>query len=407
MKEYSPFTPGIPVPVEYFVGRDNELRGIIATTKKSISQNSLERIFVTGERGMGKSSLCKMATAISEAEDNVLGLHLHLGGVNTLEEMARMVFERLLRNSRDKNWFGTVKDFFGNHVKQVGLFGFMLEFTASPSDLRKSISEFPYILKNLLEKLKDEKKGIILILDDLNGLAGSADFANWLKSFVDEVATSNIHLPVLLILVGIPERRRQLINNQPSLDRVFNMIQVKRFENDETIKFFDQSFTKINVKVEKKAMELLCRYSGGHPVFMHEIGDAVFNIDEDDNIDHKDAMLGIVRSAEAIGAKYIEPKVLATVRSDRYRAILKKIVRAPDEHRFSKQDLSKRISPDESKVLHNFLQKMKNLGVISQPPEAPRGEYEFTSELYSLFFWLQATAQKSHDRNANTRGQPK
>jgi hypothetical protein len=62
--------------------------------------------------------------------------------------------------------------------------------------------------------------------------------------------------------------------------------------------------------------------------------------------------------------------------------------------RFSGELRPKRVSPDESKVLHNFLQKMKNLGVISQPPEASRGEYAFTSELYSLFFWLQATTEK-------------
>ncbi|MBW1956181.1 MAG: AAA family ATPase [Deltaproteobacteria bacterium] len=394
MKEYSPFTPGVPVPIEFFIGRVTELHEIINMAGKSSSRESLERIFVYGERGIGKSSLCRMAVTISEEKYNMLGLHVYLGGVNSLEEMARRIFERLLQKSRDKNWFEAVKTFLGNHVRQVGLFGISLEFTASSNDLRQSVSDFPYVLRNLLEKLGKDKNGMMLVLDDLNGLAGSPSFANWLKSFVDEVATTEKPLPLLLILSGLSERRRQLINNQPSLDRVFDLVHVKRFKKEEVEEFFQKTFSKVNVNVSVEAMDLLSRFSGGHPVFMHEIGDAVFKTDEDDHIDGKDALKGILRAAEAIGVKYIEPKVLATIRSDRYRGILKKIVREPFEYRFSKQELSKRVSQDESKVLHNFLQKMKNLGVLSQPPESPRGEYAFTSELYSLFFWLQATAEK-------------
>ena len=47
----------------------------------------------------------------------------------------------------------------------------------------------------------------MIILDDLNGLAESHEFANWLKSLVDEIATSGQRLPFLLVLVGLPERR--------------------------------------------------------------------------------------------------------------------------------------------------------------------------------------------------------
>ncbi|MEW6664245.1 MAG: ATP-binding protein [Thermodesulfobacteriota bacterium] len=394
MKEHSPFTPGVPVPLEFFVGRAPELQEITRLAGKSASGGSLERVFVSGDRGIGKSSLCRMAITISEERHNVLGLHVFLGGVTTLEEMGRRVFERLLQKSRDRSWFGGVKDFLGDHVRKVGLFGISLEFTASPEDLRRSMSDFPYVLRNLLEKLKPEKKGLIIALVDLNGLAGSPEFANWLKSFVDEAATADRPIPLLLILAGLPERRRQLIANQPSLDRVFDLVQVNRFSAGEAQDFFERAFSKVNVTVEPEAMKLLCRFSGGHPVFMHEIGDSAFKIDRDDRIDKQDAFQGIVMAAQAIGAKYVEPKVLDAIRSDRYRGILKKIVREPFEHRFSKQDLSQRISPDEVKVLHNFLQRMKRLGVIGQPVGARSGQYEFTSELYALFFWLQANADK-------------
>ena len=190
MKEYSPFTPGVPVPLEFFVGRAAEVRDIVDHVGKSVSQRALERVFVSGDRGIGKSSLCRMAITVSEEEHGVLGLHVFLGGVNKLEEMGRRVFERLLQRSRDRTWYGAVRDFLGDHVKKVGLFGLSLEFTASNDELRRSMSDFVYILGNLLEKIGPEKKGLIIALDDLNGLAGLPEFANWLKSFVDEASTS-------------------------------------------------------------------------------------------------------------------------------------------------------------------------------------------------------------------------
>jgi len=388
-KEYSPFTPGMPVPPEFFVGRENEIKQMIESIAKSAEMKSLERIFVLGERGIGKSSLCRLAMAIAEDRHQILGIHVFLGGVTSLEEMVRRIFERLLQESREKIWFQNVRDFLGNHIKEVGLFGVSLQFEASKQDLAKAVSDFAPVLRNLLERLGSQKKGFMLVLDDLNGLATEPRFAHWLKSTIDEIATSRASLPLTLVLVGLPERRRQLIESQPSLDRIFSLINIDRFNEKQTIQFYEKAFGKVNVKVEKDAMQLLWRFSGGYPAFLHEIGDAVFKVDEDGSIDEQDANIGVMLAAQVIGVKYIEPKVLDAIKSDRYRGILKKIADPPQKI-FLKDELRKRLSQTEVKVLDNFLQKMKQLGVLRQPPEAERGIYEFVSELYPVFFWLQS-----------------
>jgi hypothetical protein len=84
--------------------------------------------------------------------------------------------------------------------------------------------------------------------------------------------------------------------------------------------------------------------------------------------------------------------VLDAIRSERYHGILNKIVDSPFEHHFSRQGVKSRISEKEGQVLGNFLQRMKQLGVIRSDLARGRGGYEFTSELYALFFWLQAAA---------------
>jgi len=100
-------------------------------------------------------------------------------------------------------------------------------------------------------------------------------------------------------------------------------------------------------------------------------------------------------SAQVIGAKYIEPNVLAAIRSDKYQHILKKIAQRPFEHRFSRKDVVSRLTAAEAKVFDNFLRKMEGLGAIRKDKERGAGSYEFTSELFYFFFWLSASAPSS------------
>jgi len=393
VKEYSPFTPGVPVPLEFFVGRAQEISQFIDGIKRSIALGRAERFFILGERGIGKSSICRFVQWVAERDQQILGLHVFNGGVDSLEEMVRRIFERLLRESLDKPWHAKIKNFLGNHIKQLDIFGLSVEFSASERDLTRAVNDFVPSLRNLLGQLKGEKNGIFIILDDINGLASSPQFGNWFKSTIDEIATSSDPLPVTFALVGLPERRNQLISVQPSLNRVFELIEIRRFSEDETKDFFQRTFSKVNVELNGEALALLCRFSGGYPVFMHELGDAVFKADTDSHIDRKDALRGILRGAEVIGAKYVEPQITAAIRSEKYQGILKKIAQEPFEHRFSRKEAVSRLTSPEAKVFDNFLRRMEKLGAIRKDKERGPGSYEFTSEIHYLFFWLQASAQ--------------
>ncbi len=51
-------------------------------------------------------------------------------------------------------------------------------------------------------------------------------------------------------------------------------------------------------------MSLIVRLSGGFPMLMHEVGDAVFWSDTDNQIDSTDAVSGVVEAAEVVGRKF-------------------------------------------------------------------------------------------------------
>lgn len=388
----SPFTPGLPVPPEFFVGRLAEVERL---RKKVASAQGgrLEVGFLIGERGIGKSSLASFVRILSE-RDQVLGLHTFLGGVTSLEEMIRRIFDRLLKQSLGMSWHDKVRQFFGNHIREVGLFGISVEFGAPAQDLNRMVHDFAPALHNLADRIKDEKRGIFLILDDINGLAASLDFANWLKSLVDEIATSDRPLPVCLLLVGIEERRQALIELQPSLARVFELVEIRAWSPEETRTFYENAFSRVGIEMGGQALSVLVRFAGGLPVLAHEIGDAVFKEDEDGRINDEDALSGAMMAAEIVGRKHLEPQVFQAIRSARYRAILRKLAAQPFQVQFQRGQGLKRLSTEERKVFDNFLRRMTDLGVIVADPERGPGAYRFRNLLHYLYFGLEAERAK-------------
>jgi hypothetical protein len=63
-------------------------------------------------------------------------------------------------------------------------------------------------------------------------------------------------------------------------------------------------------------------------------------------------------------------------------------------HHFTRKDAVARLTPGEAKSFDNFLRRMEELGAIRKDRDRGPGSYEFTSEIYHLFFWLQAKAVK-------------
>jgi hypothetical protein len=396
--EASPFSPGQPVPIEFFVGRIQEIERLRSMVLASV-QKRFKVGFVTGERGIGKSSLVSFVRHLAEREQSVAGCHVFLGGVHELPEMVRRTFDRLLKDSIEKSWHSRVREFFGQYVREVGLFGVSLELSLSKQDLSTITHDFVPSVRKLLDKLSPERRALLLILDDINGLASSEDFANWLKSTVDEIATSQQGLALCLLVVGLEERRQELIRLQPSLARIFELIEINPWSDQEVEEFFGKAFENAAATVAKKDLDLMVQYTGGLPVLAHEIGDAVWREASSPAITGGDVWVGIINAAEVVGRKLLEPQVFNALRSDCYRSILRKMADAPTiaALQFRRQDLIAKLAPDEKKVMDNFLRRMRQLGALISDDETGQGSYRFPNRLHALYFWMESQRAKKED----------
>jgi len=388
-KGNSPFTPGSPVPVELFVGRSEQIEEIIRYVGQ-ISSGKQENVFLSGDRGIGKSSLASILRYFVGTKENILGIHTFLGRVTTLEEAVRHIFEQLLKETKKEAWFEDIAKFFGKYIKEIGLFGISVSFTPPEQDLKELVRNFPEVLNSLLEKIKEKKSGLFIALDDINGLAEKEEFANWYKSFVDEVATHYKDFPVFMMLIGLPEKRDALSRLQPSLMRIFRVVEIEKLSDEEVEQFLSRAFDSVGIKVKTEAMKLMVRFSSGLPLLMHEIGDATFWIDTDGVIGRKDAIQGLLTAAEKVGEKYLDPKVYRAIRSERYRSILRKLGKRPLSRNFMKRDVEAMLNDEEKKVFHNFLRKMRELGVIEVDVERGRGAYRFVNEIYPIYIWMES-----------------
>jgi len=353
------------------------------------SQRGIFKIgFVSGERGIGKSSLAMFARQLVERE-RVMGCHVFLGSARRLDEMLRQTFDRFLKESVNQPWQDAVRELFGDHVQEAGPFGITLKLDIQDRDLVILRRDFAPAMERLLEQTGRHKRSIFLILDDIDGLSTSHEFANWLKSTVDEIATSSQTTRLCMLMVGLEERRRELIKQQPSLARVFELVDVVPWSDEEVAKFYQRSFKSADAVLSSRSVRALVEFTGGLPVLAHEIGDAVWRSATGPTITRLDIAQGTGLAARAVGAKYLEPRILAAIRSERYRSILDQIVQGP-RIQFTRAEALRRLSNDDRRALDNFLRRMTKLGGLEAVPEV-RGGYRFPNRLSQLYFRMAAT----------------
>lgn len=389
--ETNPFTPGVPVASDLFRGRADEVNRLASKVEKACDGRP-QFVFITGERGIGKSSLAALVKLLAERKYDMAAAHAFLGGVHTLPEMVSTLLDEFLTTNHPQTWFGKVKDLFGP-IESVGLFGLQVRMAADNKEIEHVVRQFPAAMKSLTDRLAGEhKRGVVLVLDDLNGLASEKAFVDWLKSTIDKMSLTDGRLPICMMLVGLEERRERLISNMPSLARAFDLYALTPWSFEESCEFFREAYASVSVTVEPQALEYLARYSGGLPMLAHEIGDATLNLMQADVITTQNALTGLLNAAEVIEKKHIGPQSLSAINSKSYRATLMKLARdgSPFELGFTRSRLCELVEDNQSEKgkVDNFLRRMQQVGLIAGAGSA--GEYRFTTHLARIYLWLEA-----------------
>jgi len=382
------------VPVELFVGRARQIERILQRGVGQVSQGKPVALFVQGEYGIGKSSIARFVQWLAEKDYGLHGIYAPLGGAGRLADLAIAVTEATLRSGAyDPTRSERMRDFLAKYVGQQEMFGF---FTLNLEALKRDVPNLttPFGMLRFLSQTRDRLKdigvkGLFLILDEINGITSDPEFAHFIKGLVEANSLSREPLPLLLMLCGVEERRREMISAHQPVDRIFDVIDISVLTNDEMTTFFERALESVQMKVTTDAMALLTHYSAGFPKVMHLVGDEAYWLDADGTVDKQDALKAVVAAADDVGKKYVDQQVYRALRSPDYRSILAKIGKMdPSAMSFIKGDVEKGLTETEKKKFNNFLQKMKRLQVLRSGETT--GEYIFNMRMVRLYIWLQS-----------------
>ncbi len=246
--------------------------------------------------------------------------------------------------------------------------------------------DFVPFMRNLLRSLPKPKQTVFLVLAGIDGLSRSVPFASWFKRSMDEFATSAPEAGLFFLFVDREERRIELLARQPSLVRIFNVIEIMPWSKDEAFEFYRQYFRRGGATISPNDIGTLILFTDGLPVLAHELGDAVWRTARTPNIGKSEVMRGIVSTAEAIGSKLLEPGMLKALRSERYYSILREITYPPQTH-FRRSEVLARLGGKDKRSLDSFLRRMKELGAIEADPKI-RGGYRFPNRLHALYYHM-------------------
>ncbi len=403
--ETSPFTPGVPAAPDLFTGRADQVR-VLLRKARAAAGGRLEVAFLSGSRGIGKSSLSRFAAAVSERASGMLPIHVFLGGATSPDEVVRRSLDRLANVARPKPWWEQLRSLFGERLTQVGLFGASVQFAPKPEELVGLTSGFGMVLAEVVEALPERRSGLFLILDDLNGLGESTEFATWLKSFVDTVAVDQTRLPLFVLLVGGDEVRRQLIRRHESVARFLDPVHIAPWSPEKSTRFFRRAFASAAMTIEADSVDLFTLFAGGMPVLAHELGDVAFRLGAGRTVTRREAEQALPAAAEILGRKYLEAQVLDRLRSAKYRALLGRFPEMVRAGIMRRREIRPRLPGGERRVFDNFLREMVRRGILERVPDLGPGCYRFVQDLHFLYFCVRAVEIAGAGRHRTRRPRP-
>ena len=392
------FQPGQPVSPDRFKGREDIIKEIIKYFPSVISGNP-QHFFITGKRGIGKTSLANFISDLASKNYSMITAHIMNDGVHNIDELVTQIIERILNSIKSEKWSERIFDLLRDNIESVGIGGVNIKFKPSNIELENIRDNFAFYLCDLVNQFKD-KDGLFIIIDDINGLSDTPEFTNWYKSFADIMATSIDKAPIGIMLTAYPEKFNKLYEHNQSITRIFHIHELLGLSNNEIKNFYRDIFSINNIGIDNIALNNMTKYSSGMPTMMQEIGDSTFWMDTDNHIDYNDSMNGIIDAGQRIGLKYLQPLIDKKIRSENYLSLFKKIgyeLAVTPNAPFTKKTFSDVLNEQESKVFKDFISRAKKLDIIELASSKKQGEYQFTNQLYPIYFFIQTI----NDNGAN------
>ena len=400
----NPFQPGNPVPPGVFAGRLQQLNEISTCIYQTATFNP-QNILITGERGIGKTSIAMVTKAIAEKqiiwkegflENPFLVVNVIVQEGTPSEIVIAQIIKEL--DLAIKPSFTNVKNVLKEVIdtfSELKLFGSGYTTKDKSNNPRKVYLEAEKCIRKIAKALKENKKdqgAFCIIIDELDKMGDFDNFSSFWKVVQENLAYDNCR-NLMLVLVGMPDIMEQLSQSHESFLRMFVPITLDRMPDNEAKMIIQKALEngKPKKSISQKAIKEILFYSENYPHLIQELGYSSFKMSAKDIIEKEDVKAGLhgnelyEGSVKKLGRLFFS-KMYSTIRKNQnYKEVLKIIANlSGNENNWVSRKKIMEQSSKKSTSLGVAISDLTNKKLIIKNPDKT-GEYKIHSKMFQVY----------------------
>lgn len=402
--KFNPFVPnGIAYP-GMFIGRLEEIKTIEQALFQTQNGNP-QHLLLTGERGIGKSSLLSYADLVARGEIendntkfNFLSVSTDLAGISSqvglIKQVARELRSKLRLHQKLQEKAKRVWEF----LSSWEVLGVKYNGRDDELDPDELLDNLVTISGQLIES--DEFDGVVFLLDEADSPPPFANLGEFVKIFTERLAKRG-QSRLLLILAGQSLLINRLRESHESSLRVFQIVDMHPLEQSERRAVVLKGISIANemngqkTEISDEALNMIASLSEGYPHFVQQFSSSAFQEDNDDMIDVGDVSAGAFSENGAIsqlGAKYFSKQYFSKILSAEYRKVLDYMANHGDQW-VSRKDIATNCGVAATNI-DNALMALKSREIVLSD-DARRGFYRLPTRSFAT--WILAVGRSGRE----------
>lgn len=299
----NPFSPSSGMFPPYFSGRKREIEAF-EMKLNALEDGTAQHMAIIGEWAIGKTSLLRKFEEIAAGH-----------GLLTYYCVARFRGGEMFSNIVSGISAEIQREFGAGLLQKISktvsleslsltLFGLKGELKFSSSDS----AAFPFreYIVHAWNEIKDKKKGIVILIDDLDTVEDFKETMLALRAASMEVA-QNARL--MFVIAGAPVLFDKMYDAHAPLVRFFEPLQLSRLNNEEAKLALTQPLKETGKKIDEGLVTRLLKLCSGHPYYIQEFGYYLVEVSKGTRITEGDLELGFRRALNDVAIKIFDKRL--------------------------------------------------------------------------------------------------
>jgi hypothetical protein len=403
MQKINPFKPNSPVPTAMFAGRYEEVLALekaLFQTKHGQPTN----IMLTGDRGIGKSSLLFYLQAVSNGHIkspdydrfNFVTINIQISDRLDISTLLKLSESSI---SREIGKVESIRGFLAetwSFIQRIRVMDSGISAAEQDSEVELQLDNFVFSLAETckrivnLERGETKKDGILFLFDECDNAIPALRLGYFFKTVTEALLRQNCQ-NVMFGIAGLPDTPEKLSKSHESSVRIFSQLKISELSVKDRKYVIDKGIeegNKINdakTSISEDARDRIATFSEGYPHFIQQFAYSAFDVNSDGEISTDDVMEAAFKKGGAIdeiGARYYATAFYDKIKSDEYRQVLT-IMAGKLDSWVTKADIRAEFTGDES-TLSNALQALWTRKIILKNP-SKMGEYRLQQRGFALW----------------------